>query len=377
MKRIIPPFARIHDSGLSWFRSFPYLTPGFVQDQKSGLFVPTDLVFLGNAPSCFWELEGGIPYRGQEAAKKRLNAHINALQADGRFVSIFEGMAGLGKTALAWIVASKIKTLRVLQGYPDARFFEVLPDQFESKQDLDQFMLQLADGDIVFLDEVHILSRNVGPEALYHTLEPSAGTPRYPLGKGEGWIPIPRTVSWLAATTDSGELHDALYRRFQPSIRLEPPTVDDLIAILHDQKFDVHPDAAVEMALRSGKVPWQVLMIHNEGRVFAINDGSDIILDRHAYEAFDAMGLDANGLTPVDREIIRALLRVPTTLVSTKQTVYKMSEEALVRSTGMDKQTFRRSQAKLMMLGYLTIRGGQCLTEKALTEYSSLVKDDT
>lgn len=350
------------------------LHPGESESQGDSL-APTDLIFTATQPSVFFEHENGIPFRGQDKAKRLLEVKIASLGEDERMKCLFTGAAGSGKTALAWIVAKRIQDRRESQGLPRGRFFEILPSQIPTKADLDTFMRGLQPYDIVFVDEVHILSANVGVEPLYHTLA-DTGSPRYPLGVGEGWIDVPQSVSWLAATTEPGELDStnggALRRRLAPEIRMEPPGVDVLAAILEDQSTPIKKDAAREIARRSGGLPWQALSLYHTSREFAAYAQEQTIDLAICLEAFAVVGVDDFGLFPEDRSIIHVLLQSPYKMRGTGEVRYKMSEAALCAAAGVDRNTYKHIiQPRLMRLGFLTTVGGQSLTQKAVDTFKS------
>jgi Holliday junction resolvasome RuvABC ATP-dependent DNA helicase subunit len=340
-------------------------------------FEPTELVFSPNQPSCFYEAEGGIVYRGQSAAKRRIEIKIAALTEESRFKCLFTGPAGTGKTALAWIVAQRIIEHR---GY--GRFFEILPNQITTKDQLDAFMQQLEPGDIVFIDEIHVLCKHVGVESFYPVLA-DTGAPRYPLGSGGEhsgevrMLPIHPSVSWIGATTEPGELDatngGALRRRLAPEIPLEAPTVDELVMILLDQDVQVEEDAAISIALRAGSLPWQLLSVYEEAKNVAAYEGAETVTEDHAVEAFDLLGLDSNGLYPDDRRVIEVLLQAKHRLRGKEGIiVHRMSEPALLAAAGLDRATYKqRVQPKLVKMGYLSTTGGQTLTEKALEHYGT------
>lgn len=342
----------------------------------------TVLRFADGQPSCFEEDEGGVPFRGQERVKRELEVTIGTLGANERFKALLTGPAGTGKTTLAWIIADRIRTRHQALGITPGKFYELLPSQVNTKAELDQFMKALRSYDIVFVDEIHILKSNVGAEPLYHTLD-DTGVPRYPLGNGEGWIDVPVTVSWIGATTEPGELDDttggALRRRLSPELRLDAPDLRALIQIIEDQTVEVEHDAAVEIAMRSGGLPWQVINLYNTARKTAQFTGEDIITFECALDTFDMVGVDQYGLFTEDRTIINTLLSSPSKL-RTGEVRYKMSETALCAAAGVDRNTYKQIvQPRLMRLGCLTTVGGQCLTEKAVgifNDHSGKTTDD-
>lgn len=335
-------------------------------------FIPTELKFKPNEANCFWEFQEGTPFRGQDAIKEWIEVRIQALEDTERMKMLLIGMAGCGKTTFAWIVAKYLIEKR------GGRFFELLPSQIGTLADLVRFVDGLQPYDVVFIDEVHQIVENLGGEPLFHILQ-DTHTPVLKVGGRD--IAVDPTVTWLAATTDPGRMDKttggALRRRFNPIVRFEPPTVDTLVEILQDQRVPIDTVAALEIAERSNGLPWGALLIYNEARAYAKVAGDQEITLDHALRALNALRLDANGLNADDRAIIMTLLQTTPTTLRDGTVLYKMAKSGLAEIAGVDPGTFEQQvQPKLLKAGYLTVRGGMCLTPRAIFEYGHLMTEE-
>jgi Holliday junction resolvasome RuvABC ATP-dependent DNA helicase subunit len=338
---------------------------------------PTPLTLKVGEPDCFYEGEGSYVYRGQDRTKLRIMNRLNTLAPHERFKCLFVGTAGTGKTTIARLVAIRLNKRRRDLGLEEGQYYELLPAQLEDRLVLDRFMSRLITQPYatVFIDEIHKLTEL---ERWFHVLHDS-GQPRWPLLDGR-MIDIPATVSFIGATTDPGQMDNtsggAMRRRMEPEFRLDEPDVATLAQIVEDTArgygMSVQKEGAVVIAERS-YYPWFVKMIFNEVQLLARLAKVKHVNVTMAIAALDLLEIDKMGLRKEDREVIRCLLRVPRRLVTKDVVRYSMSEEALCAAAGIDRGTYKkRVQPKLLRTGLLMTLGGQCLTDRAVTDYGWL-----
>ncbi|MFP3899622.1 MAG: Holliday junction branch migration DNA helicase RuvB [Acidimicrobiia bacterium] len=240
---------------------------------------------------------------GQAELKAHLGIVLEAARRRGHPPDhlLFSGPPGLGKTTLASIIANEI----------DAHLQMTSGPALERAGDLAAILTQLADGDVLFVDEIHRLPRPV-EEVLYPAMEDFQLD--IVLGKGPAArsirLDIPR-FTLVGATTRTGSITGPLRDRFGLVARLDYYTPDDLEAIVERAArilaVTIDGPGCAEIARRARGTPRIANRLLRRVRDFAEVRG-DGTIDRHtAEEGLALFGVDGRGLDKVDRAILSAL----------------------------------------------------------------------
>ena len=243
-------------------------------------------------------------YIGQEKAKKNLKIYIEAAKQrnDALDHVLFYGPPGLGKTTLAGIIANEMGVhMKVTSG-----------PAIEKPGEMAAILNNLQEGDVLFVDEIHRLNRQV-EEVLYPAMEDYAID--IMIGKGATARSIRLDLphfTLVGATTRAGMLTAPLRDRFGVVNRLEFYTEKELqtIIIRSAGVLDVEIDekGALEMARRSRGTPRLANRLLKRVRDFAQVKYEGVITEEVARQALDLLDVDRLGLDHVDRNLLTTMI---------------------------------------------------------------------
>lgn len=292
-------------------------------------------------------------YIGQEKIKNQIKTYISAakMRSEKRIDhTLVYGPPGLGKTTIAHIIKNELKT----------RIKTVISPSIEKPLDMVSILMDIDEGDVLFIDEIHRLKSNI-EEMLYSAMEDFKI--EIITEKDVVVLNIPK-FTLIGATTRKGMLSSPLLDRFGIVLKLEYYEKKDLNLILEANskkiKIEYKKEGLDEIAKRSRGTPRIANKLLSRVRDYAMVENNGIIDKKITKKTLDILGIDENGLESSDRNVLKNMF------VELKNKPCGI--ETIAKTCGEDKETLERVIEPFLIKEKLIRRTpkGRILTDKAI-----------